>query len=312
MRISSLLTILFHRGIFGFFLLIRHKLGLIKKENSELKIVNVNNNYIDLLITIIIPNRDNYSMLKKCIDSILDNTVYKNYEIIIIENNSKTSEIFSYYKELNSRENIKVFFYEDVFNYSKINNFAVSHANGDYVILLNNDIEIISKEWIEQMLVLAQEKKNGAIGAYLYYPSHKIQHIGVMVNSQGIPEHIYRGINHDILKENFPIKPYMVDCVTGACMMVSKQKYLEVGGLDENLTVAFNDSDFCMKLNKAGYVNVVTPFAELIHYESETRGYEDTPEKKIRFEKELGYFQHKWKKEILHGKHYGFDLFKHE
>lgn len=236
------------------------------------------------LISIVIPNKDHIKDLKKCIESIQEKSTWENYEIVICENNSTEAETFQYYDTLG---NVKVLKYQGDFNYSKINNFAVAETKGEYLLFLNNDTEVISPDWMEQMLMFAQREDVGAVGAKLYYPDDTIQHAGVVIGIGGIAGHWNsRRPRNDpgfmgraILTQNF-------SAVTGACLMVSRQKFLEAGGFDENLAVAFNDVDFCLKLREEGLLNVWTPYAELYHYESKSRGAEDTPEKYERFLRE--------------------------
>lgn len=257
------------------------------------------------MISILIPNKDEPETLKKCIDSIQDKTTYKNYEIIIIENNSVSPEIFSYYDELKNADNIRVVSWKGIYNYSSINNFGVEHAKGEYLLLLNNDIEVITPDWIQEMLMFAQRKDVGAVGAMLYYPDDTIQHAGVYLGLGGIAGHghkhcprgYYGYTGRLLMAQN-------VTAVTAACLMVKKSIYKEVGGLDEDFQVAFNDIDFCMKIVKKGYLNVFTPFAELYHYESKSRGLEDTPEKLERFNSEIREFVKRWKTELLKGDPY--------
>lgn len=251
------------------------------------------------MISIIIPNKDGKELLEKCIKSIEQKTSYNNYEIIVVENNSESKEIFDYYDELKKNEKIRIIHWDGVFNYSAINNFAVKEARGEYLLFLNNDIEVMKGKWIEEMLMHAQRKEVGAVGAKLYYPDKTIQHCGVVLGVGGVADHLGKYFkSHDnghmgrlSIVEN-------VSAVTGACMMVSKKLFDEVGGFEEKLAVAYNDVDLCMKFLEKGYVNVFTPFAELYHHESKTRGQENTPEKEERFKKEVEIFESRWGKDI--------------
>jgi GT2 family glycosyltransferase/2-polyprenyl-3-methyl-5-hydroxy-6-metoxy-1,4-benzoquinol methylase len=257
------------------------------------------------LISIIIPNKDHLPDLKKCMDSIIEKTTYSNYEIIIVENNSETSGIFDYYKTVETASKVKVLLFDEAFNFSRINNFAANSANGDYLLLLNNDIEVISPNWIEEMLMYAQRPDVGAVGAKLYYPDDTIQHAGVILGLGGVAGH-----SHKHYPRNHP--GYMVrlvttqnlSSVTGACMMIPKKVFDEVGGFDDRFKVAFNDVDICMRIRRAGYLIVFTPFAELYHYESKSRGFEDTPEKQQRFNGEKLLFQQLWSQELNVGDPY--------
>lgn len=252
-------------------------------------------------VSIIIPNKDHVKDLKKCLQSIFDLTTYPNYEIVIVDNGSTDEKLFAYYEELKARDNVTICSLDIPFNYSKLNNFAVTKATGDYYLLLNNDIKIITPEWIEEMLMYAQRDDVGAVGAKLYYPDDTIQHAGVVL---GIGPDGFAG--HAFHKEPRGYVGYMgrlyyaqnVMAVTAACMLVKASVYREIGGLDEDFEIAFNDVDFCMKIRKAGYLNVWTPFAEAYHYESKTRGYEDTKEKRERFLKEGDKFRTRWKQDL--------------
>ena len=258
------------------------------------------------LISIVIPNKDHMEDLSRCVESIVNKSTYPNYEIIVVENNSETKEIFDYYKALEHNERIRIVKYEGDFNYSRINNFGVSFANGKYVLLLNNDMKIITREWMEELLMYAQRPDVAAVGGKLYYADNSIQHAGIVI---GLGAH--RAAGHTHYKDDKMHLGYMgrlcyaqdVTAVTGACLLVKKDQYDEVGGLDETFSVAFNDVDFCLKLRKAGYLNVFTPFCELFHYESKTRGMEEG-EKLKRFQNEVALFREKWKTELEAGDPY--------
>lgn len=259
------------------------------------------------LISIIIPNKDHIDDLNKCLNSVYSKSTYKNFEIIIVENNSTESETFEYYEKIKKEyENIKIVYWQEkVFNYSKINNYGVERASGEYVLLLNNDIEIITPDWLEQMLMFAQRNDVGAVGAKLYYPDDTIQHAGVIVGLGGVAGH-----SHKYFARECPgymmralIAQNLTAC-TAACLLIKKRVYNEIGGLDEKFAVAFNDVDLCMSIRKAGYLIVFTPFAECYHYESKSRGVEDSPEKIARFNGEIFRFQDKWQKELKQGDPY--------
>ena len=260
------------------------------------------------LISIVIPNKDHMEDLSRCVESIRSKSSYENYEIIIVENHSETKEISDYYKALSHNANIRVVKYEDEggFNYSKICNFGVSFARGEYVLLLNNDMKIITREWMEELLMYAQRPDVGAVGCKLYYADNTIQHAGIVI---GLGAH--RAAGHTHYKDAKEHLGYMgrlcyaqdVTAVTGACLLVSRARYDQVGGLDESFSVSLNDVDFCLKLRKAGYLNVFTPFAELFHYESKTRGMEEG-EKLRRFQNEVALFREKWKAELDAGDPY--------
>ena len=258
------------------------------------------------LISIVIPNKDHMEDLSRCVESIVSKSTYPNYEIIVVENNSETKEIFDYYRALEHNERIRIVRYEGDFNYSRINNFGVSFAKGNYVLLLNNDMKIITREWMEELLMYAQRPDVAAVGGKLYYADNSIQHAGIVI---GLGAH--RAAGHTHYKDDKMHLGYMgrlcyaqdVTAVTGACLLVKKEQYFQVGGLDETFSVAFNDVDFCLKLRRAGYLNVFTPFCELFHYESKSRGMEEG-EKLKRFQKEVALFREKWKAELEAGDPY--------
>ncbi|MGN8886371.1 glycosyltransferase family 2 protein [Blautia sp. HCP28S3_G10] len=250
----------------------------------------------DPLISIIIPNKDHIDDLKRCMDSIDQKSIYKNYEYIIVENNSTDEKTFQYYKELEAQNpKAHIVYWDREFNYSAINNYGVSFAKGEYILLLNNDTEIINEDCLEQLLGYCMRNDVGAVGARMYYEDDTIQHAGVVIGFGGIAGHCFvlqprgtTGYCHRI------ICAQDYSAVTAACMLVKKSAFDEVGGLTEELAVAFNDIDFCMKLRQAGYLIVYNPYAELYHYESKSRGLEDTPEKVARFNKEMQIFERRW------------------
>lgn len=248
------------------------------------------------LISIIIANKDHIVDLDKCINSIEQKSNYKNYEYIIVENNSEEEGTFEYYKELEQKNNrARVIYWKGEFNYSAINNYGVKYAKGEYLLLLNNDTEIINETCLEELLGYCMHEDVGAVGARLYYDNDIIQHAGVIVGFGGIAGHAFTGLPRSA-NGYFSriICAQDMSAVTAACMMVKKKVFEEVGGLDETLKVAFNDVDFCMKVRQAGYLIVYNPYAELYHYESKSRGAEDTEEKVKRFQNEIEIFAHKW------------------
>ena len=258
------------------------------------------------LVSIVIPNKDNVDCLTTCINSIKEKSTYKNYEIIIIENNSTSQDIFDYYNIIQKAEkNVKVAYWMGEFNYSAINNYGLEYAEGEYIILLNNDTEIITPDWIELMLGQCQRKDVGIVGAKLYYPDDTIQHAGVIVGLGGVAGHVYTGTSRDdvgyfaraILQQD-------LSAVTAACLMVKRSVYDEVKGLNETLKVAFNDVDFCLRVRQKGYLIVFEPQVELYHYESKSRGQEDNPEKIARFEGEVKYMQEHWSNILENGDPY--------
>lgn len=257
------------------------------------------------LVSIIIPNKDSISYLKRAINSILKST-YLNYEIIIVENNSKNKKTFKYYDIIQKNSKIKVIEYKEKgFNFSKLNNLAAKYAKGEYILLLNNDIKVINNDWLEEMLSICQRDDVGIVGAKLLYKDKTIQHAGVIIGMGGIAGHVNRTIpskSPGYYGRAKVINNY--SAVTAACLMTKKDLYDKVEGLDENLEVAFNDVDYCMKIRSIDKLVVYTPYAKLYHYESKTRGYEDTPEKKRRFNREINFFKRKWSKELKDGDPY--------
>lgn len=249
-------------------------------------------------VSIIIPNKDGIEILKTCVESILELSTYKNYEIVIVENNSEKQETFDYYKELEKNEKIKILRYpEKGFNYSKIINYGVKNCDGEYVVQLNNDTKVLTPEWIEEMLGFAQRDDVGAVGVKMFYPDNTIQHAGIVLGVDTVAAHLFRGLPkhlHGYFARESTVQNF--SAVTGACMMSRKSIYEEVGYMDESFEVSFNDLDFCLKIREKGKLIVYTPFTEFMHYESKTRGYEDSPEKQARFQDEISRFLNKWKK----------------
>lgn len=242
------------------------------------------------LVSIIIPNKDEVESLDKCLQSI-EKSTYKNYEIIVVENNSVKDETFAYYKKIEAK-GVKVVYWEKGFNYSAINNYGASYAKGDYLLLLNNDVEVITPDWLEEMLGNCQRKEVGIVGVKLYYPDDTVQHAGIIVGIGGIAGNIFVGLPRRYTGYFHKASVQQdLSAVTAACMMVKRSVYEAVKGLDEKLQVAFNDVDFCLRVRKAGYLVVYNPYAELYHYESKTRGPEDTKEKARRFYSELEYMR---------------------
>ncbi len=279
-------------------------------------------------ISIVIPNKDHVEDLRRCISSILQKSTYDNYEIIVVENNSGTAKIKAYYSELlgfdygqargrrsgadggvlyGQNGKLAIVTYYGAFNYAAVNNLGVQYASGDYVLLLNNDTEVITVNWMEELLMYAQREDVGAAGAKLYYGDRTIQHAGVVI---GLGAHRTAGHTHyKAPKQNLGYMGRLcyaqnVSAVTGACLMVKKRLYEEAGGLDEEFAVSLNDVDFCLKLRQMGLLNVWTPFAELFHYESVSRGLDDAGEKAERYNRESERFREKWKDALAAGDPY--------
>ena len=259
-------------------------------------------------ISVIIPNKDHVDDLERCINSLYEVSRYSNFEVIIVENGSNEKKTFIYYKSLKERySNIKIVNWKEgkEFNYSALNNFGVSYAKGEYLLFLNNDTRIINKDCMLEMVSHVVRKEVGAVGARLYYPDGTIQHAGVILGLGGIAGHAFCGESHNAKGYFSRIQCTQdLSAVTAACMMVSKMLFEEVGGFDEKLKVAFNDIDLCMKIRMKGRLIVYTPYAELYHYESKSRGIEDTNEKIERFHGEVHYFEKKWKEELEKGDPY--------
>lgn len=249
-------------------------------------------------VSIIIPNKDSLRLLANCVDSVIKLSTYDNYEIIIVENNSTTEEIFEYYELIKDMPQVKVIRFEEPFNYSRINNFAAREATGDYLVFLNNDIEIIAPSWMEELLMYTQRQDVGATGAKLYYGNNSIQHNGVIIGAgaDGVAIHSLAGESRfDVCYMGRAFFAQNVSAVTAACMMMKKSLFDELGGFDEKLAVAYNDVDLCLRIREKGYLIVCNPFADAYHYESISRGYEEKQGNQDRFQNEVKYMKNKWK-----------------
>lgn len=250
-------------------------------------------------VSLIIPTRDGLHLLERCVHSILTLTTYDNYEIVIVDNQSQDDATLDYLRNVVADPRVRVIAYDQPFNYSALNNYAVRQTEGQLVGLINNDIEVISPDWLQEMAGQALRSEIGAVGAMLYYPNDTIQHAGVVLGVHGVAAHAYCGkprgypgqMGRARLVQN-------MSAVTAACLLIRRAVFDEVNGLDESLQVAFNDVDFCLRVQQSGYRNLWTPFAELYHYESATRGYEDSPEKQARFCSEVDAMLRKWPREL--------------
>lgn len=259
------------------------------------------------LISIIIANKDHAADLRACITSILEKSTYENFEIIVVENNSREKETFDYYRELAEEEKVRVITFEGGFNYSAVNNLGASAAKGSYLLLLNNDTRVITVNWMEELLMYAQREDVGAVGGKLYYADKTIQHAGVVL---GLGAH--RTAGHSHYGQHRDNLGYMgrlcyaqnVSAVTGACLLVKKSLFEEAGGLDESFAVSLNDVDFCLRLREKGFLNVFTPFAELYHLESASRGPDNDGEKAERYNRESERFRERWKEALAAGDPY--------
>ena len=247
------------------------------------------------LVSVIIPNKDEKETLQTCLEMLEKNTGYQNFEIIIVENNSTTDEIFRYYKELSRNRKIHLLRWGKEFNYSAINNFAVAHAKGEYLLFLNNDVKSINPDWLEEMLGVCQRPEVGGVGAKLIYPDNTIQHAGCVIGMGGIAGHMFVDMPAD--RTGYLHKASLLQdmsAVTAACLLMKKEVFEQAGGFTEELAVAFNDVDLCLKVRKNGYLIVYDPYAKLYHMESKTRGAEDSKEKVRRFQTEIEYMRCHW------------------
>ncbi len=263
------------------------------------------------LVSILIPNKDHIEDLDKCVRSILDKSTYRNLEIVIIENNSTEESTFAYYEELVKATGepagipVRVVKWEKEFNYSAINNFGAKHAKGDYLLLLNNDTELISPDAVGEMLGYCMREDVGIVGAKLNYEDDTIQHAGVVIGFGGIAGHTFIGSSrYDLGYQGRIVCAQDYSAVTAACLMTKRSVFEQVGGLTEELKVAFNDIDYCLKVRATGKLVVYNPYAELYHYESKSRGLEDTPEKVSRFQREIAAFQERWPEILQDGDPY--------
>lgn len=263
-------------------------------------------------VSLIVPTRDRVELLRNCVESIREKTTYGNYEILVVDNGSVEEETLAYFSELKKAKNVRVLHYDKPFNYSAINNFAVGKAKGSIIGLVNNDIEVISPDWLTEMVSWAVQPDVGCVGAKLYYANDTIQHGGVIVGLGGVACHSHKDFPRDHPGYFYRLKALQnLSAVTAACLLIRKSVFEEVGGLNEvDLTVAFNDVDLCLKAGEAGYSNVWTPYAELYHLESVSRGIDAAPEKMERFSREIAYMQRRWKEIIERDPFYSPNLTK--
>lgn len=262
------------------------------------------------LVSLIIPTRNGLNLIRQCIESIIDKTKYHNYEILIVDNGSDDPEVLAYFESLKRDHNVRVIRDERPFNYSALNNAAVEVAKGEIIGLINNDIEVISPEWLGEMVSLAVQPDVGAVGAKLWYPNDLLQHGGVVLGLGGVAGHSHKFFPKNAFgyaRRLVSISEY--SAVTAACLLIRKNIYKKINGLNEtDLQIAFNDVDFCLRVKQAGYRNVWTPYAELYHHESASRGLENTPEKQARFEKEVNYMKTQWGSILINDPAYSFNL----
>lgn len=276
------------------------KVKLVEKKNGQM----CETHYMpegSPLVSIIIPTKDHKDDLERCLSSIFTKTAYQHYEIIIVDNNSEKKETEEYFEEVQSKHgNVHVHRMEIPFNFSLLNNEAVKkYAEGDYIVLLNNDTEVISGNWLDDMLGYCEIKGVGSVGVRLLYPDHTLQHAGILIGRRGVADHVYYGYDSTIVGYGCSLQTARnVSGCTAACLMIRKSVYLEAGGLNEDIQVAFNDVDFMFRLQKKGYRNVFLPFVTLIHYESRSRGPVDSKEKEERFVAERKYILQHWYREL--------------
>lgn len=258
------------------------------------------------LVSIIIPTKDGKNVLETCINSIYEKTTYHNFEIIIADNNSEKEETFNYFEELKKQHsNLKVLRIECPFNFSLINNKAVEKANGEYIVMLNNDTSVITPDWLEKMVSYCSRDNVGSVGVKLYYPDDTIQHGGVIIGKGGAAAHRYYRCPHGQKGYLFTLKmPNDVSCCTAACLMLKRKCWDELHGMNEELTVQFNDVDLALRLLKAGYYNVFLPEVELYHYESKSRGIDKDKKAVERYVSEVEFAKREWAEEIKHDPFY--------
>ena len=263
------------------------------------------------LVSIVIPTKDHVEALDACVMSIAQKATYANYEIVLVENNSEAPDTFAYYETLPERVAsasegkgiARVVYWPGEFNYSQIINFGVEHAKGDYLLLLNNDTEVISPDFIEEMMGYLQRPDAGVVGAKLYFADHLVQHAGIVVGVRGALAHANQDFSAK--REGYlarAVRPGSFSAVTGACQMVRRDVFERVGGYDEEFAVGFNDADFCLRVWEAGYRTIFTPYAELYHYEFTSRGREEANEEKLRrWKREQALFMRRWPEFFLDG-----------
>jgi len=257
------------------------------------------------LVSIIVPTRDRVGLLRACIDSVLEVSTYRNFEIIVVDNQSSELETLAYLERLRAGKCTRVLAVDEPFNYARINNAAAEIAAGEVLCFLNNDITVISPDWLEEMVSQACRADVGAVGAMLYYPNDTIQHAGVAVGVHGVAAHVYSGHGRGFPGHMSRARlAQSLSAVTAACLVVQKAHFDAVGGFDTALGVAFNDVDLCLRLDAQGKRNIWTPFAELYHHESASRGLEDSPEKKARFRTEIEFMERRWGERLRNDPYY--------
>lgn len=314
--LNKLLPSLSRQQILHLPLVLIHRLHT-KQAVSAIEQPTVRNKPLDLqlpepqpLVSLLIPTRNKLEILKPCVESILEKTSYKNFEIIILDNQSTDPDILKWFQAIQAHSQVKVIRYDHPFNYSAINNFGVRYAKGSIIGLINNDVEVISANWLTEMVTHACRQAIGCVGAKLYYSNGQIQHAGVILGLGHVAGHAHRFAERNA--EGYFERLKLVQnysAVTGACLLVRREIYEQVGGLNEqDLAIAYNDVDFCLRVQAAGYRNLWTPHAELYHHESVSRGEDDTPEKKARFDREVAYMRATWAAELDNDPYYNPNL----
>ena len=256
----------------------------------------------DPVVSVLIPNKDHPQMLRDCLESLKKTVAGIRMEILVIENNSTQPETFEYYRQISGKDGIRVITWDGPFNYAAINNFAAGYASGDYLLLLNNDIKAIREGWLQEMLGAASREEVGAAGAKLLYPDDTVQHAGIVIGIGGVAGSVFTGM--DAERSGYLHKADLMQnlsAVTAACLLMRRSVFEEIGGFEEKLAVAFNDVDLCLRIREAGYLVVYDPYAVLYHYESKTRGPEDTAQKAKRFQSEIEYMRGRWTKLLKEG-----------
>ncbi len=258
------------------------------------------------LVSVIIPTRNSKDLVEMCVNSLYRKNDYSHFEVLLVDNQSDCRESLAYFLELETQGKVRLLRYDAPFNYSAINNFAAKHAKGEVLLLLNNDVEATNGDWLREMVSHAIRPDIGCVGAKLYYPDGRLQHAGVITGLGGVAGHSHKYFpgDHPGYFKRLQIVQNL-SAVTAACLAVRKDVFEQVGGLnDKDLTIAFNDVDFCLKVRDAGYRNIWTPYAELIHHESVSRGKEDNPEKIARFQREIAYMKNTWGVSLLNDPNY--------
>ncbi|MBZ9610363.1 glycosyltransferase family 2 protein [Rheinheimera maricola] len=262
------------------------------------------------LVSIIVPTRDMLNLLAACVNSVLDKTQYPSFELLIVDNQSSCSDTLAYMQQITADARVKVLCYDQPFNYAAINNFAVNHADGELICLLNNDTEVISAQWLDEMVATLQQPAVGAVGARLLYSDGRVQHAGDTVGPGGCADHLHSKIaRHEAGYMKRAVATQEVSAVTAACLLTPKPLFLQLGGLNEQqLAVAFNDVDYCLRVREAGYRVVYNAYAELYHHESVSRGKDSTPEKAQRAKREAEYMRRRWAHLMSHDPFYNPNL----